>query len=408
MSLAPTRRVGGKRFSFLSRYLSKCCDEYHVLAKLESEALADGTAFNGDVHRVRMWPEFPSNNPSALRKLFEKLWARWLCCVDPCIGWVLPAIRKGIDLCYRHRLNCIIVTGPDFSAFIAGTILSKLSRAHLILDYRDPWTNHRTGFPKPLGKWLCPAIERWSIKQSSAVVCSTEIMRADFVRSFGDIKPGIVECVHNGFEPLSWERPHRPQNGKTVMVYAGNFYGGRQLTSITPGLTQMLGSGEISGASFRFEIFGQLATEDREMIRQMGLDKIIRVNDVIPYEEILKKMSRADILFLPSGCDVMYAVPFKFFDYLSVKRPILTVAPRGSSMERLMSAVECGEFAVLGEVDSVVEALRTLLRRRKQYSFSGAEKYRWAVSASQYMDLIRRTLNVKENVRLGAHSPADN
>src|SRR5687768_15521263 len=97
MFLAPCKEVGGKRFTYLSPHLAAACGDYHVLARREKVALGDTAAFDGKVHRVRMLPHYP---PTRIRgTLHSKLiqaWIRWFCVVEPYIGWVVPAIVKGV------------------------------------------------------------------------------------------------------------------------------------------------------------------------------------------------------------------------------------------------------------------------------------------------------------------------
>ena len=67
------------------------------------------------------------------RKLVQG-WIRWFCIVEPYIGWVVPAVVKGVQLCSQHRLGVVIATVPSFSALIAGAIISRISAAQLIID----------------------------------------------------------------------------------------------------------------------------------------------------------------------------------------------------------------------------------------------------------------------------------
>ncbi len=76
------------------------------------------------------------------------------------------------------------------------------------------------------------------------------------------------------------------------------------------------------------------------MVRPQCLLDMIKEHDFVKYQTIIKHMKAADILFLPSGFDVKYAIPFKLFDYLSVKRPIFAVAPRNSAVAALMNQID--------------------------------------------------------------------
>jgi glycosyltransferase involved in cell wall biosynthesis len=391
MSFAPCPAVGGKRFSFLSKYLSQSFAEYHVLALREKTPVADSTAFRGNVHRVGMFPYHSQDEaPRGFRGVFRRAWKRWLCLVDPYVGWVIPAIVEGIRLHKKYHFNVVIVTVPSFSALIAATVLSRRFRSSLIIDYRDPWTNHRSDHPKPFGRWLCPAIERTAIKEAEAVVFCSDIMRDEFMKAFSDIAPSCLEVIYNGFEEFDAGRSQREGNSPKTMLYAGRLYGTRRLDIIAPALAQMLKANEVSAEIFQFHLYTPLKHQDALSVEEQQIGDLIHVHKPVPYEEIRDIMARSDILFLPSGDGHAYAVPFKFFDYLSVRRPILAIAPKESSVRQLMRAIDCGEFAEFGDTASIVRALRSLICNERSYTFAGAEQFRWERIAERYIQTISR------------------
>lgn len=396
MFFAPCREVGGKRFSYLSNYLSREFAAYHVLARRERVAHDDRTAFRGNVHRTGMMPYFPSRHERGIWKKASRLWAQWFCQIDPYIGWVIPATVRGIRLCRRHSLNVVVVTVPAFSSIIAAVLVSKAAGCKLIVDYRDEWTNHVARFRRPFGKYICPMLERIAIKQASAAVFCTDVMRQDFVRTFGDIAPGQLEVIYNGYEEFNDDCVTRSWKVDTNMVFAGNFYGKRQISIIAPALAAFLDSGVISAETFRLHLYSRLKPDHYAVIERSGIGHIIEVHDPVPYDTIRQIMRSSDILFLPSGEDVKYAVPFKFFDYLSARRPILAVAPRKSALHGLMKTIDCGAFAEIGNKQEIVLALKSLLQEKREFTFHGAEQFKWSHAAAQYSDLANRIVNQRQ------------
>jgi glycosyltransferase involved in cell wall biosynthesis len=341
-----------------------------------------------------MIPHFSFAKKTGVRKYLYRIWERWLCVIDPFSGWVLPALWTGLRLCRSYDLNIVIVTVPAFSPLVSATVISKLTGARLIIDYRDPWTNLPARRNQgPIRDRLNRLIERWSIRSASAVVCVTEIMRDDFRAAFRDILPPTVEVVYNGFDRLPVVSAISDNDSCLEMLYAGSFYGSRKLSSIAGVLAEMLASGEINTTNFRFSIYSRLETEDYELIKKLRLSDIIQVNTPVPYEIIKEKMAQADILFLPSGEEFPYAIPFKFYDYLSAGKPILAVSPRGSSVHQMMTDIDCGEWAEFRNKDSIKAALNTVMERREAYTFEGAERFQWEYSAADYWKVITSVLD---------------
>lgn len=390
MSFAPCEHVGGKRFSYLSKFLFESCGEYHVVARRERDPAVDSSAFRNNVHRVRMFPYFPRRHKRGIRGKLARFWARWLSVVDPYIGWVIPATVKSLRLSRRCHFNIVIVTVPFFSALIAGLLVAKLTRSRLIIDYRDEWTNLE-GFSKRFGENICRWLERSTIKFASAVVVCTDRMRSNFVRDFGGIAPARVSTIYNGFEEGDVSDRHSLTNSPVTMLYAGNFYGARRISMVADALAKLRREGFLSKETFQFHLYSRLDEEDATVIEAHDIGDLVKVHEPVAYQTIKEIMKRSDILFLPSG--VEYAVPFKFFDYLSARRPVFAVASKESAVYDLMSLVDCGEFAEIGCTDEIASALSTLINRRREYRFSGSDQYLWRSAASKYSAVISDVLN---------------
>jgi glycosyltransferase involved in cell wall biosynthesis len=389
MCFAPCREVGGKRFSFLSHYFSQWCGEYHVLARREKAPVEDSEAFVGNVRRLRMFPYYSPQTSNWITRQFLKIWARWLCIADPFFAWVIPAIFQGLRICRRYRIETIIVTVPYFSSLIAAIVLSRITGASLIVDYRDPWTNHQVSFPGIFGGFVSRFIERAAVRQASAIVFCSEIMKEQFFDAFASDAPDRLEVIYNGFDPRSEEQSRKSSDSDHVdMLYAGNFYGRRDLSVIAPVLAEMKHDGDISASDFQFHLYANLTERDRALIREWDLYDVVQVHGLVSYQEAQRLMRKADILFLLSGDDVSYAVPFKFFDYLRAKRPIFAVAPKTSMIARLMDDVDCGECADFASSTDIRRALCQLIAGHNSYSFAEADKFHWSNAAQRYFQLI--------------------
>jgi glycosyltransferase involved in cell wall biosynthesis len=228
------------------------------------------------------------------------------------------------------------------------------------------------------------------VQQASAIVFCSDLMKEQFLEAFAEDAPDRLEVIYNGFDPQPQARFNKAVDSDRVnMVYAGNFYGKRDLSVIARVLADMKRCGDISAAVFRLHLYSRLATQDRAMIKELGLDDIIQVHGVVSYQEVQRLMCGADILFLLSGDDVNYAVPFKFFDYIRANRPIFAVAPKESMIARLMTEVDCGECVDLADSSDIRQTLSNLISTPQSYSFEGADRFHWANSARQYFDLIQ-------------------
>lgn len=144
--------------------------------------------------------------------------------------------------------------------------------------------------------------------------------------------------------------------------------------------------------TIRIHLFGDpLPDAESNRIASAGLNKLVIEHPWVDYATLQSYMKEADVLYLPSGI-CKYTVPGKFYEYLSVRRPILAVGQKDSEIAHMMQRVDCGEFAAINDKDSIKRALRCLLIQNKQYSFAGAERYTWHNNADKYANLITQIL----------------
>jgi glycosyltransferase involved in cell wall biosynthesis len=335
-----------------------------------------------------MFPSGPVTQKSIFKKIFQGIWIHYLCLIDEYSGWITPAILKGRKIVKKNRTGIIIATGPPFSALVVGYLISLMTGAKLILDYRDPWSNHDRRFCKILGKKIARNLERLAIKRASALVFLSQIMKNNFIDDLGRFADAPCYVISNGFKNNNTIQQLSFAKGKKNMVYAGNFYDQRKIGLLCKPLQRLLAEGAISKNTFCVHVFGELKNEDRRIINECGLNEIVKAYAQVPYAQILRYLNAADMLLLISASNVRYAIPLKFFDYLSARKPIFAIAAEDSAVADLMSEIDCGRLALINNEESILDNLRKMIFQQKEYTFSGAERYVWEKIGNRYLEVI--------------------
>ena len=388
-SFAPSAKVGAKRFSNLSYYFQEQLYNISILTVKNKyfTQLDETIRYSGKVYRTRMLPPFPIDRKNIPNKIFMRIWESIThTLIDPYIGWILPALLKGFFVVKENNIDVIVVTGPPFSAFLIGYFLSLLFKKKLIIDFRDPWTLHDNNLTK-IGVFLSKRIESALLNYSDAIIFNTS--KAALAYNNKKIKnkiyviPNGLDMNKNTVEPIYLEK------NKLSIIYAGNFYAGRKLNYLFSPILKLYDNGLLERDGIIIHVFGKIIDEDREAIKKLGLQNLVCEHDKVPYRDILSYMKGADILYLPQGYYLKYAVAFKFFDYLTVRRPILTVASLDSAMSDIMNEINCGEIADI-TFESVYSALYKIIIEKKKYSFEHLEEYSWENIALKYLIIISK------------------
>jgi hypothetical protein len=132
---------------------------------------------------------------------------------------------------------------------------------------------------------------------------------------------------------------------------------------------------------------------------RLGLSATVRLNPRIPRSELLQKLQQASLLLLINsyGPGHEMFLPAKFFDYLSVGKPILCLAEDGA-LKNAMFRTGAGVVVDPRDVKSVSERLATFYRdwsRRKSGFRLDPEKirpFRASETGDQFEQLCRELI----------------
>lgn len=344
--MTPAAEVGAKRFAYLGRELeSRGYDVHVVAAELSaSDRLDDTLPAPQDVHRVSAAFRVPTGPTSGWKRIVAAVARRTVCRVaDNEVGWAPRAALEGWKLASGRRNGVVIVTMPPYSSAMAAVRLARRAGLPLVLDYRDPWTGYPwpDRFHRPVAKHIARRMERAAIRASTARVLNTPEMRDYFEAAFPWADRAWNRVIRNGMEPsfelLSGQQP------SLDLVYAGEIYNDRSLVPVLRALDELRRS-DARFEAVRLTMFGFLGEPKRREIAAAGYESLITVRDPVPRDQLMGVLRSARALVAISGEQMMYSVPFKVYEYIGARRPLLAVSPQGSALHRFMNDFGVGAY----------------------------------------------------------------
>jgi hypothetical protein len=392
---SPSNVAGSLRFSYLSNYLTQNDFKVYVLTIKEKYAINKDIQLphGGKVFRTSMFLPINLKHQNILTRAYKKFLIRFLP-IDSSFGWFLPGLYKAFYVIIKNKISKVIVTGPPFSSFLIAYFVSIILKVELYLDYRDPWfldweDNAKFFKTKVSMRWLNLCIEKSILKRAKEIIFNTMLVKKDYLKSFPQYanKSHVINNAYLNTDGL--ERKYL-ESDKKVILYAGSFYGERKLNYIYNPLKRIFNEKIFDKDLIRIHVFGEVPKEDKDLLSSLSLESILIEHGIISYVEVLKYMKGADILYLSQGYDHSYCIPYKLIDYLSVKRPILALAPLESSTYEVMKNVDSGEIADISDTESIYHALIRLLAGNNNYSFNGVEKYSWDFATQKYIEVLVR------------------
>lgn len=283
-------------------------------------------------------------------------------------GWVIPAVRQGLETIRREEIRAIMATGKPWSALVVGAILSRLTGKPLLSDFRDPWMTNPYRQPGSAVKNFAESkLERMVVRRSSKVIANTDELRDEFLSRFPSQSNEKFVSLYNGFDPADFadvvdQSP--PQDGVFRILHAGFLYGLRDPRTFLEGLSLAIRRGHIDGRRVELTLFGSIELDYGlpDILRELGLEGVVLAPGQVPFEQVSLALSASDLLLiLQPGTKTQ--VPSKLFEYLAFGKPILAVTPPDGASGRLVSEGGFGQVASSDDTEEIARALALLYRQ---------------------------------------------
>jgi len=309
---------------------------------------------------------------------------------DARVWWVKPSVKRLERYLKVHPVDVIVTTGSPHSLHLIGRELKRRTGIPWLADFRDPWTNVDYYSQLKLTKWADRKqreLERAVLTEADQVL-TVSWHWAEELRTLGARN---VEVITNGYDPADLPAQPEPQDERWSLVHVGSITATRDV----PELWQALAERVRDDAEFRERfVLRFVGGVDHSVLRSLEaaglMGQVERIGQV-GHAEALRHMQRARVLLLPVNDtpNVMGFLPAKVFEYLSVQRPILCIAPKEADIARVL-----GEGHVRVDRNDLV-AMRAEVGRlfgaTKSQALAAHSCYSREELTKQLSDLLRRT-----------------
>ena len=281
--------------------------------------------------------------PSSLSKRFLRGLRTAILIPDDKIGWLPFALREGRGVIRREKVDLVLSTSPPATAHLVAALLSRWGQCPLVVDFRDPWTQHTLHhwLRNPLRRRIEEALEHAVLRRAAGVITVTPPRTAALAEKYPDIPRRRFVTLVNGFDLADFDLPTPPpHNDRFTMVYTGSFYYRRQPDAFLDALQEVFRKRPDMRAQLRVVIAGDTDLHLRERVTARGLEDVVILRGLVPYRESIALQKGADLLLLFIGASPMASTwyPAKLFEYIATGRPILALTPEGIAADLVREA----------------------------------------------------------------------
>jgi glycosyltransferase involved in cell wall biosynthesis len=316
-------------------------------------------------------PDVPVYRAFALDTARHLAWRgaypKWLALPDRWSSWALGAVPLGLWIARRYRPAILWSTYPIATAHAIGASLHRLTGIPWVADCRDSMTE--PGYPAdPTVRDSYLGIERRAVSRASRVVFTTPGALRMYAERYPQVPPARWAVIPNGYDEERFldaerERPARAPGSPRVLVHSGILYPSeRDPRAFFSALGTLRRDGRISAATLQV-VLRATSFDDhyRPMLREAGIDDIVRLEPAVGYRAALAEMLDADglLLFQASNCN--HQIPAKVYEYFRARRPIFAMTDPAGDTAGMLAAAGVDTVAPIDSAPRIAEGLARLL-----------------------------------------------
>ncbi|MDA0658941.1 MAG: glycosyltransferase [Planctomycetota bacterium] len=306
------------------------------------------------------------HNSSRWKQRFDHLRNLILATPDSEIGWIFPAISRGLTMIRRFRPHVMMVTTPPHSAQLVGYFLKQLTGIPLVLDFRDPWSRAPWQSSDSWARrFTNRTLESLCVHSANHILLNTTQLRDDFRAYYSRIPGPRFTTLMNGYDPdlkdvidgLTATCRENNIDRTWRLVHAGGLYGQRN----PDGLFAAIRTLNDEGISVSFEHYGTIPDESLvyDSIRRHQVESFVTLSRPLPHRTMLERLALSDgILILQP--DTHLQVPSKLFESMLFNKPLLGLCGPGATRE-IMETYGLGAVAMANNPGEIKCAIRSLI-----------------------------------------------
>ncbi len=288
-----------------------------------------------------------------LQQLF--IWVRGnIFLPDARIFWVLPSIFRLQKIIKKQEIATVITTGPPHSLHLIGLGLQKInSKIRWITDFRDPWTSisyHKHLKMNFFSEWIHQKLEAKVLQSAHQVLVTSAVTKQEFLTK--TTQP--IHVLTNGFEPLEFSDNFPILDQKFSLVHIGSLYSDRNPENLWKAIGELVATNASFKRNLGIKLIGLVSKDVKQSISINNLDAYTEYCGVVSHKEArIYQLQARVLLLIESDSESKRAiVAGKLFEYLSAKRPILSIVPMGSATAPILR--DCGFDAIFNGADSEI------------------------------------------------------
>ncbi|HEU4963872.1 MAG TPA: glycosyltransferase [Bacilli bacterium] len=297
-------------------------------------------------------------------------------------------IKEGRGMVPRLRqefpeIRAVVATGYPWSAYLLAEKIARELNVPFLCDLRDAWTLNPS---RVWNTWRHRRREARAFRAADGVIFATESMREEYLTLYPELITKSY-VIRNGYDPEDREEAQilrqvlaaEQGRDKLRVVYTGTFNG----LEVPPADNRQspyyflqalrLVKERVPDLASRLEVMMAGKVPFATLVRELGLEDVVRLPGHLPVEETLALQASADLLLLFVAPDNRHVLTGKVYEYIAAGVPILAMIPLETELHRLLRAYGNARVTEPRDVERIADHLVWMLEEHRAGGRVGSE-----------------------------------
>lgn len=258
---------------------------------------------------------------------------KWFHIPDQFIGWLPFAVREGLRIIGRQKIDAIFSTSPPNTCHLVAYVLKRRIGLPWVADFRDLWTQSiYISFPR-LVLGVENKMEAAVVRAADRITTINDPMKQDIQRKYSNQPAEKFITIPHGFDPedfMASNSAKKDSPDRFILTYTGSLYGKRKVDTFVYAIKELIDKDSSINEKLNIRFVGNVSPA-RRLCNQLGLDRVMTFSGMVTHQEAWEYLSASDVLLFVLGTGDLdeKASTGKLFEYLAVGKPVLALAPEG-------------------------------------------------------------------------------
>jgi len=190
---------------------------------------------------------------------------------------------------------------------------------------------------------------------SDAVSVAWEGIIDDAVNKYPKLDRNKFFEILNGFDPDDIPEKGGQKKEYFTITYTGSLYTIQNPKNLFHAVSELIANDKVDKNKILFQFVGRIADEVLKTIENSNLKDNIKIFPYQPHSKVMEILADSDcsLLIGVDSAEKMTNVPGKTFEYIGIKKPILTIAPENSKLADVAGSSGLAKIADHDDTDKL-------------------------------------------------------